>query len=205
MDISEMMEQDVAVVVGRGGVSQLMEEDAVAGVSLPSDGALAAVSQLANEQLRLEELLARKEEELRTVSAALTKVREFDLPNAMEALGLASFSLLDGNVVGIREEVYASITEEHRAQAFEWLENTSNEGIIKHEVKVPFGKGQDADSRELVSILTEKGYSFSDTRSVHPQTLKSFVRHQLADALPIPLDLFGVHLKRISKIEKSKR
>jgi hypothetical protein len=186
-------------------LSELMSEDAASqAVKLPSDDALQEVGALANRQLELEALLKEKQNELAELEQQLVDVSEFRLPNALEKAGLSRVDLTDGSVVTVNEDVYAGITEEHRGACYEWLEATQNDGIIKNNVKLAFGKGQDAEAAELTNLLTEKGYSFTNVRGVHPQTLKAFIRKQMEDGLPIPLDLFSVHIKRIAKVQLPK-
>ena len=179
----------------------MMEEDARQTTRLPNDDELRTVSDLANEQLRLEALVKEQEQYLAETKLKLTKVRELDLPAALESFGLTSITLLDKSKVTIKEDVYAVITEENRPAAFEWLEATDNGGIIKNEVKCPFGKGQDEEAQKLTELLSSQGYSFTNSRTVHPQTLKAFVRNQLAEGLPVPTDIFSIHIKRVATIE----
>lgn len=182
-------------------LSQLMADDsAKQAVRLPSDDELKTVGELANEQLRLEKSLAEQELLLKELKEQLTQVREFSLPAALEAFGMTSVTLRDGSKINIKQDVYAGITEENREAAFEWLEATDNDGLIKNEVKLPFGKGQDAEASKLTELLSSQGYSFINSRTVHPQTLKAFIRKQLEDGLPVPMDIFSVHVKNIASI-----
>jgi hypothetical protein len=187
-------------------LSQLMADDsAKQAVHLPSDDELKTVGELANEQLRLEKSLAEQELLLKELKEQLTQVREFSLPAALEAFGMTSVTLRDGSKINIKQDVYAGITEENREAAFEWLEATDNEGLIKNEVKLPFGKGQDAEAKKLTELLSSQGYSFINSRTVHPQTLKAFIRKQLEDGLPVPMDIFSVHVKNVAVITLPKR
>ncbi len=145
----------------------------------------------------LEEILKRRKEEL-------SSVREFELPNAVEAVGLMEIRLLNGSSVTIKEDVYAGITEENREDAFKWLEETGNSGIIKTEVKCPFGKGQDAEAKQLVDLLGSQGFSFTNSRTVHPQTLRAFIKRQMEDGKPVPTDIFSVHVKKVASIKQAK-
>jgi hypothetical protein len=184
-------------------LSDLMSSDAeeIALKHLPTNDDLQSVSALANEQLRLENLVAEKELELANAKEELAKVVEGDLPRLFESFSLSEIKLLDGTKVLIKEDVYAGITEENKPAAFGWLEETGNDGIIKNEIKLPFGKGQDEEAKVAAKILTDNGFSFTNSRSVHPQTLRAFVRQQLADGRPIPTDVFSIHVKKVSKIE----
>ena len=202
-------------------LSQMMAEDsAKQAIKAPTDEALRTVSDLANKQISLEstyeeaivyQLLKMEpsvlelEEALKRKKEELAKIKEFDLPNALESIGMTEFKLTDDTKVTVKEEVYAGITDENREGAFKWLYDTGNDGIIKNEVKCPFGKGQDGSARELVELLTLQGYSFTNSRTVHPQTLKAFVRGQLEDGKPIPTDVFSIHVKKIATIKQPKQ
>lgn len=199
------------------GISQMMEEDSrQTPIKVPKDEDFKTISELANRQLLLENnheqrivdtILAcnpsvpELEDALRRKKEELSKLKEVDLPNAVESFGLSEFKLLDNSVVSIKEEVYAGITEENKKSAFEWLEATDNDGIIKNEVKCPFGKGQDAEAKQLVDLLAGQGFSFTNSRTIHPQTLKAFVKRQLEDGKPVPTDIFSIHIKKIAVIK----
>ena len=186
-------------------LSEMMREDASTAFKAPTDEELKTVGELAHEQLRLEKLMEEQEEVLRTIKDQLVDIREFKLPNAVEKFGFSEFKLKDGSSVVIKEEVYAGITDENKPAAFEWLEKTGNDGIVKNEVKCPFGKGQDQEAKLLVDLLNNHGYSFTNSRTIHAQTLKAFVKHQMEDGNPVPLDIFSVHIKRVSNIKQPKR
>lgn len=181
------------------------------------DEGLKSVGSLADEQYKLEfrednsnvEMLAAMdlsvpelEEALKLRKVTLQTIKESSLPNALEAFGLSEVKLLDGSKVTVKDEVYSAITEENKPAAFSWLEKTGNDGIIKNEFKVPFGKGQDSEAKELESILREHGISYSSSRSIHYQTLRAFVKQQLEGGKPIPSDIFSIHVKKVATIKR---
>lgn len=187
-------------------LTKLMAEDSARKeVHLPSDDELQTVGELANKQLMLEEKVAKAKQDLKDLEDQLTNVREVALPKALESYGLTSVTLLDKSRIIIKEQVHAGITEDNREAAFEWLEATDNDGIIKNEIKCPFGKGQDAEAKKLADLLASNGYSFTNSKSVHPQTLKAFVRQQLENGLPVPTDVFSIHIQTIAVIELPKK
>lgn len=197
-------------------LSDLMEQDAKKQFSAPQDSDLKSIGELATRQVALESFeraptiqqLIDLDPSVPELEAALVQkkkelanLREVLLPNALAQFGIADVGLLDGSRVTVKEEIYAGITEENRDPAFKWLEETNNDGIIKNEIKCPFGKGQDNTAKLLAALLAERGYSFVQSRSVHPQTLKAFVRKQLEDAKPIPTDVFSIHVKKVSTVK----
>lgn len=193
-----------------------MQQDAADRIKIPTDEDLQTVGELAREQVRLEsrfndhvfgQLVAinasvpELEAALAEAKDSLSNIKENKLPNAVEQFGLTQFKLSDGSTVTIKEEVYAGITEDNKPAAFGWLKSTGNEGIIKHNITCPFGKGEDSAAETLIEKLDSLGYTYTNTRSVHPQTLRAFVKKQLEAGTPIPLDLFSIHVKKQSTIK----
>lgn len=188
-------------------LTSIMGEDSDnrVGIPVPKDESLATIAQLANEQMRLEDEVAEAEDRLKSLKEQLRSIERGKLPEALARFGLASFKLENGGEVSVKDDVYAGITEEHRPAALKWMEDTGHDDIIKNEVSLNFGKGQDQETQELVDILNERGYSFERKRSIHPQTLKAFVRHALEEGVAIPFDLFSVHVDKVAKIKVKKK
>lgn len=133
------------------------------------------------------------EEELKKKKAEALKTERVDLPALMAEFGLTEIKLEDGTIVSIKEDVDAKISEVNRPAAMGWLTANGFGGIIKTEVSVLFGAGSHDDAARLVGDLAKSGYSGAQmAETVHPSTLKSFVREQLACGTAIPFDLFGI-------------
>lgn len=187
-------------------LTSFMEDDSdnSVGVPVPQDSDLATIAQLAHEQLRLQAEVDDAEEALKYLKEQLRAVERGKLPEALAKFGLSSFRLTDGGEISVKDEVYAGIAETKRAEAFKWLEETGNDDIIKNELSLNFGKGQDAETEALVKVLNERGYSFERRRLVHPQTLKAFVRRRLEEGEPVPFETFSVHVDKVAKIRLKK-
>jgi hypothetical protein len=48
---------------------------------------------------------------------------------------------------------------------------------------------------DLTAKLSDMGYMAVRAESVHPQTLKSFVKEQIEKGSPVPVDTFGVFIQ----------
>jgi hypothetical protein len=182
-----------------------MEEDSASSLRIPKDTDLNSVAVLVDRQVKLEQDLANLEDLLKQTSKELSQVKDIDLPNALERFGLSELRLLDGSIVVIKEDVHAGITVENRDKAFDWLTVTGNDGIIKNEVKLPFGKGQESEAQGVMTLLDEKGISYTNSKTVHPQTLKAFVKRRLEDGEPIPTDIFSIHITKSATIKSPKK
>ena len=92
-------------------------------------------------------------------------LKEETLPGMMQELGVTKMGLTDGNEL-----------------AWGWLEANNFGGLIKTEVQVAFGKGELEDARKLLDDLASIGITNGViSRDVHPQTLKAFLKEQLAN------------------------
>lgn len=160
---------------------------------------------------RLTELATRAKELEREIDADTVlleeKRGEYDrivrvhIPTVMDELGMEEFKLVDGSKVTVKNDIKCGLTEERKPAAFQWLRETQNDGIIKTLVSLSFGKGEAAQAQEAVEALHQAGFGNAATDdSVHPSTLKSFVKECLENGVSIPLDTFGVFEYKIAKI-----
>lgn len=94
---------------------------------------------------------------------------------------------------------------ERKAKAFKWLKDNDHDGIIKNVIKVDFGKGEDENAEEFIKEVNKlfSGLTLSQEKTVHTQTLKSFVKECLEAGEEIPFKPFGIHeFKYVAIIEE---
>lgn len=127
-------------------------------------------------------------------------LREETIPSAMQELGLERLTLDTGQTVTVKQDVYASIPNDNKPAAYSWLEDHGYGGLVKTEVSVQYGKGELEDAKLMASWLVDKGVNPSLTQNVHAQTLKAFLREQLAGGYDVPLELFGARPVWTAKI-----
>lgn len=122
------------------------------------------------------------------------------LPELMAELNMLEFKLADGSVCSILPKVNASISEANKPQAYQWLEENNFDGIIKTKVVALFSKGEMEDAKKAQSLLLNNGIGADLDRSVHPATLLSFVKEQLAAGSELPPSI-GVFEFKEAKIK----
>jgi len=122
------------------------------------------------------------------------------LPELMTELNMMEFKLADGSVCSILPKVNASISEANKPQAYRWLEEHNFDGIIKTKVIAIFTKGEMEDAKKAQALLLSNGIGADLDRSVHPATLLSFVKEQLAAGAPLP-ESIGVFEFKEAKIK----
>jgi hypothetical protein len=142
-----------------------------------------------------------KEEALKALKENARRVREESLPTAMAEVGLTSIKLSNGEKVDIKKDVYASISNDAKPRAYQWLEENGFGALIKTEVSIAFGREEREAAQQLQQELSERGLNANAEASVHPQTLKAFLREQIENARPnLPLELFGARPVNVAKV-----
>jgi hypothetical protein len=165
---------------------------------------LAMISGLANIQVQIEKEIVKLNEDLKIKMEELKVVQEITLPNAMAEVGMSEFKLSDGTKISIKNDVFASIPKDDGGRAFNWLRGHDFGGLIKNVVSCEFGKGEDAKAIEAAQLLAQSGYHPTQKESVHPSTLKAFVKEMMGNGQDVPADVFGVFTTTKSKVELPK-
>ncbi len=164
-----------------------------------TDEELLMVSTIADKQVQIERHLAEAEEIIAGLKKDLETVRDKELPNAMAEVGLSSMTLTNGRKITLSTEVYASIPKDNPA-AFQWLRSSGFGALIKNVISVEFGKDEDALATEAAETLASAGFSPTQKETVHPMTLKAFLKEQIGKGTDVPLKDFGAFVVTRSKV-----
>ena len=167
-----------------------------------SDGELSIVSALANKQLEIATEVAKLEADLKAKKAELRLTSEQELPDAMQAVGLTEITLTTGEKISIKEFYNAHISKANQPVAYKWLLKNGHAGLIKNEVLLKFDRGEDERVEQTVSALQARGLSPDVRQSVHPSTLKAFVKEQFTAGNDIPTEPFGIYIGSKAIIKK---
>jgi len=167
-----------------------------------SDGELSIVSALANKQLEIAAEVAKLDAELKAKKEELRLTSEQELPDAMQAVGLTEITLSSGEKISIKEFYNAHISKANQPIAYKWLLKNGHAGLIKNEVLLKFDRGEDERVEQTVSALQARGLSPDVRQSVHPSTLKAFVKEQFAAGNDIPTKPFGIYIGAKAIIKK---
>jgi len=167
-----------------------------------TDGELSIVSTLANKQLKLATEVSELEASLKAKKEELRLTSEQELPDAMQSAGLTQITLSTGEKISINEFYNAHISKANQEKAYEWLVSNGHEGLIKNEVLLKFGREESEVVDETVSALQSRGLSPEVRQSVHPSTLKAFVKEQFTSGNDIPTEPFGIYIGTKASIKK---
>jgi hypothetical protein len=77
----------------------------------------------------------------------------------MTELGMTSTTMLDGSKVDVVENIYVSIPKDpDKSRAcYSWLEDNGLGDIIKNQVGMSFGKGENEDAKKLEDTIKDLG------------------------------------------------
>jgi len=168
------------------------------------DSKLDKVSRLANEAARLQEDVDRTEEEAKHFKKALYKVTDELLPAAMEELDIEKLTLNDGSEISVKPIYAASIPKDRRDEAYDWLREHGDGDIIKNNVTITFGKGEDQDAQAFMVMCGDQGFTPQQSEKIEPMTLKAWLREKVEAGDPVPLDLFGAFISQRASIKRGK-
>ena len=168
------------------------------------DYKLDKISRLANEASSLQEDVERLEDELKNFKKAYYRVTDELLPEALEELNLEKFTLKDGSEIAVKPVYAASIPKDKRNEAYDWLRVHGDGDIIKNNVTVTFGKGEDQDAQAFMLMCGDQGFTPQQQEKIEPMTLKAWVREKVEAGHPIPLELFGAFISQRATIKRKR-
>ena len=167
-------------------------------------GALKTVAELARIIKAKEQEVADLERQHKDAKKELLRLTDEELPASMAEMGLASFTLDDGSTIDVKPTYGASILVANREAAYEWLRDHGYDDIIKNDVSVSFGRGEDDMAGSFKALAEKEGYVPQQNTTIHSQTLRAFVRERVEAGDEFPMDLFGAYVGQRAVIKGAK-
>jgi hypothetical protein len=145
----------------------------------------------------IEEQLKKKKEEADHISSKV-------IPELLAEQGLSEIKLADGSKVSVKQEFRCTLPKDDvkREQAYEWLRNEKLGDIIKNNVFVTFGKGEDDKAKSLIDLAVENGYEPNQKSDVAWNTLTALYEERVKAGLDMPSDVFNLWIKDKTKISR---
>ena len=147
-----------------------------------------------------EDHIAMLEKEVKTQKEKADKIGSEIIPNMLAEQGLSSLKLADGSAVEVKKSYSCTIKKDDIESAYTWLRENGLEDIIKNEVFVTFGKGEDNKAKDLLSLAEQEGYEPQQKSKVEPMTLKALYRERIEAGLDMPSQFFHTFVKDQTKI-----
>ncbi len=160
-------------------------------------------NELANkvQQLKnLEDEIANAEDSVKKLKEKASVISQFEIPQMMEEMNIKKLKLTDGETVEVSNFYSASIVDQELA--FQWLRENGRGDIIKNDITVTFGRGEDNKAAEYAVLAKGQGYEPVQKVGVHPQTLKGVVRECDESGIELP-DCFKTYVGNRTNIKRS--
>ena len=159
------------------------------------------LSDMVRELRSVDKAIEQHESDLKTLKQERQKLTIELIPGVMDEMGVDRIDV-DGVTVMRKLIVSASIPEARKEEAFNWLREQQLDDIIKNDVTVSFGRGEDNAAKNAVGILREQGFDPETKTHIHAMTLKAFVKERVEDGKPIDLDMFGAYVVNAADIRR---
>ena len=165
------------------------------------------IQSLADQVEKLEDLQKRlelQEENIKNTKSEIQKVSGDIIPTMMSEMGLSQLKLMDGSQIDVKPFYNATITQANKEAAYNWLRSNDLGDIIKNEVIVSFGRGEDNKAAEYAELAKGQGLQPTQKLKVEPMTLKALVRERIEAGKPMPAEIFSVFVGNKTTIKRKK-
>jgi hypothetical protein len=133
---------------------------------------------------KLEGEITKEEALLKQKKERADKISSEVIPEIMESMKLKTLKLTDGSAIEVKENDLGD--------------------LIKNEITVSFGRGEDTKASEYTSLAESKGYQPSQKLKVEPMTLKALYRERVEAKQDLPSEHFNLFKGNRTKITRSK-
>ena len=151
-----------------------------------------------------EDEIANLEEQLKDKKAEADDISSRVIPELLAEQGLSEIKLADGSKVAVKKEFRCTLPKDEvkREAAYQWLRNEKLGDIIKNNVFVTFGKGEDDKAKQLLDLAAGNGYEPKQKSDVAWMTLTALFRERIEAGLDMPSDVFNTWIKDKTKITR---
>ena len=167
------------------------------------------VTDIAQQCIKLKEKedeIAELEDKLKAKKAEADDISSRVIPELLQEQGLQEIKLSDGSKVSVKKEFRATLPKDdiRRESAYQWLRDQGLGDIIKNNVTVSFGKGEDNKANQLVDLAVANGFTPQQKSDVAWNTLTALYEERVKAGLDMPSDVFSLWIKDKTKISRKK-
>ena len=151
-----------------------------------------------------EDEIAALEDQLKSKKAEADDIGSRVIPELLAEQGLTELKLQDGSKVSVKKEFRATLPKDdiRREAAYKWLRDQGLGDIIKNNVFVTFGKGEDDKAKQLLDLAAENGFEPQQKSDVAWNTLTALYQERIQAGLDMPSDCFSLWIKDKTKINR---
>ena len=165
------------------------------------------ITTIAQECVRLkqkEDDLVSLEEQVRNKKEEIDEISSRIIPELLAEQGLSAIKLADGSNVSVKKEFRCTLPKDEtkREQAYKWLRDQGLGDIIKNNIFVTFGKGEDDKAKQLLNLAAENGFDPQHKSDAAWNTLTALFQERVESGLDMPSDIFNTWIKDKTKITR---
>ena len=132
------------------------------------------------------------------------QLNNFTIPELMEKMNLSTLKLKDGSELSVKKIYSATMKADKKADCIQWLRNNGLGDIVKNEITVNFGQGEENKAAEYATLAKGQGYEPSQKEAVHAMTLKVTMEDWKNKGNEVPEDLFWTFDGNQTKVKNKK-
>ena len=165
------------------------------------------VTNLADECQKLkdtEDMIKSAEQHLKDLKTKADDIGSRVIPELLAEQGLTSLKLADGSSVSVKKEYRCTLPKDDskREQCYKWLRDNQLGDIIKNNVSVTFGRGEDDKAKQLLDLAAANGFDPQQKSDVSWNTLTALFRERIESGLDMPSEVFSTWIKDKTKITR---
>lgn len=166
-----------------------LDELADAGQSAPVD--LRTLAAVAMKQLELESLVAKHEAALKSAKDKLRKIQEGELPDALKAAGVPSFTLDNGMTVSYSEDMKVSVPKARKDAIIKKMKEWGYGPNVSNTLTIDLGKGDNNTAAVLIAEAEKVGVTATLAEDVPTGTVKKALNARIKEGKSDDLAFFG--------------
>jgi ferredoxin len=186
----------------------------------PDTGAMLRLAELVEQAAAVEAGIEKMKQRLASGEALLEDLLERQIPELMESCGQKRCTTLTGLEVVVELKDFANVPApttiektrdperreellQRRMEALRYIDAEAP-SLIKREISVMFGRGQEADAKKFTEDLMKRRnpVKFNERETVDNRTLMKWVKEMKDAGKPVNEKLLGVCSKRVAKVRK---
>ena len=167
-------------------------------------GGVESLSDLVIKLQKLEDEIKEDEERLKLKKQNADQISQMAIPEIMDSLKMKTMKLADGSAIEVKEIYSATIPLDKREGAYNWLREHDLGDLIKNEITVSFGRGEDNKASEYADLAKGNGFEPTQKLKVEPMTLKALFRERSEKNEELPSEHFNLFKGNKTKITRSK-
>ena len=152
----------------------------------------------------LQDDIDRAEEHVNNLKKMADDISSRVIPELLAEQGLSSLKLADGSSVTVKREYRCTLPkeDERRQSAYNWLRENGLGDIIKNNVSVTFGRGEDDKAQHLLDLAASNGFEPNQKSDVAWNTLTALFQERVESGLDMPSEVFSTWIKDTTKITR---